>query len=109
LYQKANARKLEAYYVEGTTEPQRLSELAQRFNLSLQIDLEKTRCPKCNTKLRLTSKEKIADKVVSNTYVNYEVFWECLSCEKVYWQGAHWTKIRATLEQAEEKLKERKA
>jgi hypothetical protein len=108
LYQQAIAKNLESYYVEGTTEPQRLSELAHRFNIPLMIDLEKTRCPKCNTKLWSAPKEKIAAKVETNTFLHYDVFWECHNCKAVYWQGAHWKKIRATLEQAKEKLKEKK-
>ena len=109
LYQQAIAKNLEAYYVEGTTEPDRLSELTQRFSLPLFIDLEKSRCPKCNTKLQPAPKEKVADKVEENTLKFYDTFWECPNCGAVYWQGAHWTKIRATLEQAKEKQKEKKA
>ena len=108
LYQQAITKNLEAYYVEGITEPQRLSELAQRFNIPLTIDLEKSRCPKCNTKLQPATKEKIADRIEQNTLKYYDVFWECPNCGAVYWQGAHWTKIRATLGQAKEKQKEKK-
>jgi uncharacterized protein with PIN domain len=109
LYQQAITKHLEAYYVEGIDEPQRLSELAHRFNLPLSIDLEKSRCPKCNTKLQPVSKEKIANRTEQNTLKYYDVFWECPTCTAVYWQGAHWTKIRAILEQAKEIQKEKKA
>jgi uncharacterized protein with PIN domain len=42
LYQQATAKNIPTYYVEGTTEPQRLAELANRFDLPLEIDC---RCP----------------------------------------------------------------
>jgi uncharacterized protein with PIN domain len=71
----------------------------------LVIDLEKSRCPKCNAKLESVPKEEIADKVEKNTLIHYDVFWKCPNCGAVYWQGAHWTEIRATLEKAEENLK----
>ncbi len=107
LYQQAIAKNLEALYVEGLTEPERLSELAKRYNIPLTIDLEKSRCPKCNTKINPVPKEEITDKVEKNTLTYYDEFWLCPNCGAVYWQGAHWTKIRATLEEAEKKLKKK--
>ena len=105
LYQRSITRGLEAFYVEGVTEAERLAELSKRFGLPLEINLEKSRCPNCNTKLKPTPKENIADKVEENTFKHYQEFWLCPKCGQVYWQGAHWTGICATLREAEEKLK----
>jgi len=105
LYQRAVAKGLEAYYVQGASEAERLAELARRFGIALDIDLEKSRCPRCNTKLAHVPKEEIADKVKENTLKHYDVFWSCPNCGHVYWQGAHWKKIHATLAEAEENLK----
>ena len=91
--------------MEGRTEAERLAELAERFGLPLGIDLEESRCPNCNTKLRSVPKEKIAGKVEKNTYLHYDEFWRCPRCGQVYWQGAHWGRIRITLQEAEEDLK----
>lgn len=107
LYQQATAKNLQTYYVEGTTEPQRLAELANRFGLPLEIDLSLSRCPKCNTPIKPVSKEEVAAKVEKNTLNYYNEFWVCPTDGSVYWQGAHWTKIRITLEKAK-KLKEEK-
>jgi len=106
LYQRAFAKGVDAFYVDGRTEPEKLAELAERFNFPLAIDLKRSRCPKCNTKIRSTPKEKLADKVEKNTFIYYDEFWKCPKCGSIYWQGAHWTDIRATLEEAEKKLKE---
>jgi len=105
LYQQAIAKGVETFYVEGNTEPERLAELAKRFNILLTINLELSRCPKCNTTINLVPKEEIKDKVEKNTLLNYNEFWLCPNCGAVYWQGAHWTKIRANLREAEQKLK----
>ena len=107
LYQQAMAKSIGAYYVEGNTEPERLAELAQRFNLTLAIDLENSRCPRCNTKLNAVDKTEVTAKVEKNTLLHYNKFWLCQNCNHVYWQGAHWTKIRATLTKAQEKLKKK--
>jgi uncharacterized protein with PIN domain len=107
LYQRATAKGIDAFYVEGRTEAERLAELAKRFNIPLTIDLKNSRCPRCNTKLRSTPKEKLAGKVEKNTLTYYDDFWKCPKCGHIYWQGAHWGRIRATLEEAEENLKKK--
>jgi uncharacterized protein len=108
LYQQASAKGVEAFYVEGTTEPDRLAEISARFGIAIVIDLEHSRCPKCNTKLAMAPKEEIAEKIEKNTLIHYSEFWRCLNCGAVYWQGAHWIKIRATLEEAKIKAKKKK-
>jgi uncharacterized protein with PIN domain len=107
LYQRAIAKSINAFYVEGETEAERLAGLAKRFKISLVIDLKNSRCPRCNTKLRSTSKEKLVGKVEKNTFTYYDDFWKCPKCGQIYWQGAHWGRIRATLEEAEENLKKK--
>ncbi len=104
LYQRAISKGLDAYYMEGATEAERLAKLARRFGIALEIDLEKSRCPHCNTKLHSAAKEEIVSKVEANTLKFYDVFWSCPSCGSVYWQGAHWKKIHAVLEEAKSKL-----
>jgi uncharacterized protein with PIN domain len=105
LYERATAKGINAFYVEGETEAERLSALAKRFNISLVIDMKNSRCPLCNTKLRSAPKEKLAGKVEKDTFMYYNDFWKCPKCGQVYWQGAHWERIRATLEEAEGNLK----
>ena len=100
LYQRAVARGIDAFYIEGQTEAAKLAELAKRFDVPLEIDLKRSRCPRCNTKIRPTPKEKLAGKVEKNTFIYYDEFWKCPKCGHIYWQGAHWEGIRATLEKA---------
>jgi uncharacterized protein with PIN domain len=108
LYQRATAKNIEAFYVEGKTEAQKLAELAKRFDIPLHIDLKLSRCPKCNTQIKPAPKEKLEGKVKEKTFRYYSHFWECPNCGSVYWQGAHWVKIRATLKEAEEHLEKTK-
>ena len=100
LYQRAIAKGIDAFYVEGRTEAEKLAELAKRFDFPLTIDLKRSRCPRCNTKIRPTPKEKLAGKVEKNTFIYYDEFWKCSKCGHIYWQGAHWEGIRVTLEKA---------
>ncbi len=107
LYQQAIAKGTDAFYVGGVTESERLAELAHRYGVALEIDLAQSRCPKCNGKLAAVPKAEITDKVEKNTLLHYSEFWRCPNCGTVYWQGAHWTKIRETLKAAKEQ-KEKK-
>ena len=107
LFQRCASKGIGAFYVESANEAARLAELAERFKLPLTINLEVSRCPKCNTQLRSAPKETVAGKVEDKTYAYYSEFWQCLGCGQVYWQGAHWEKIRGTLREAEENLRKR--
>jgi len=100
LYHRAVARGIDAFYIRGSTESAKLAELARQFNFSLDIDLKRTRCPKCNTRISPIRKEEIANKIKKKTYTYYNEFWKCPNCNHVYWQGAHWSRIHATLEKA---------
>jgi len=108
LYQRATAKNIDAFYVEGKTEAEKLAELAKRFGIPLQIDLKLSRCPKCNTQIEETPKDELAGKVKEKTFRYYNEFWECPKCGSIYWQGAHWGRIRATLKEAEENLEKTK-
>lgn len=104
LYQRAVARGFDAFYVEGGTEEERLAEVARRYGIRLEIDMSVSRCPKCNTTVRQISKEEVRGRVEESTFGYYDEFWECPKCRQVYWRGAHWTRIRKTLEAAESDL-----
>ena len=101
LYQRAIAKGFDVFYVEGGTEEERLAELARRYGIRLEIDMTVSRCPKCNATVKQIPKEKARGRVEESTFRYCNEFWECPKCHKVYWQGAHWTRIRKTLKGAE--------
>jgi len=105
LHQQATAKGVDAFYLEGKTETEKLAEIAKRFKIKLEMDMTTSRCPKCNAQVKTIPKEKVADRVEKNTFAYYNEFWECSRCGQIYWQGAHWIRIRETLEKAEEILK----
>ena len=104
LYRQATVQGINAFFVERATEAKKLADLAKRFNLKLEFDVTVSRCPKCNTRIKPIPKEKIIGKVHETTASYYDEFWECPSCEQIYWQGAHWDRIQATLREAREYL-----
>ena len=100
LYQRALGKGIDAFYVEGRREAEKLAGLAERFDFALTIDLKRSRCPRCNAKILSTPKEKLTGKVEKNTFIYYEEFWKCPNCGHIYWQGAHWKGICTTLGEA---------
>lgn len=108
LYKQATTKGVDAFYLEGQTGEEKLAELAKRFGIDLDVDMTMSRCPKCNTCVKPIPKEEVEDKEKKNTLVHYDKFWECSKCGQIYWQGAHWTRIRRTLEKARENLEKKK-
>jgi len=104
LYQQAMMQGVDAILVEASTEPEKLADLARRFNFNLEIDVTVSRCPKCNTGIRSVTKDMVIDKVPKTTSTYYNEFWECQGCGQVYWRGAHWKRIEKTLREAREAL-----
>jgi uncharacterized protein with PIN domain len=111
LYQRAVARGTESFYLEGEDAADQLAELGQRYSLILVIEMEKSHCPVCNTKLKATPKDQLSEGLEKNTLTYYEKFWKCPNCGQVYWQGAHWKQINNTLIEAKanlEKIREKR-
>ena len=106
LYKRAIARGLDAFYVDAKTESGRLAQIAERYDVPLEMDMDKSHCPICNTLLQAATKETLAKRLEKNTYTYYDKFWRCPNCGQVYWQGAHWKQIINTLTQAKAKLVE---
>jgi hypothetical protein len=104
LYKRAVAKGIDAFFVRGTFESEQLAEIANRYGLSLTIDMETSHCPVCNTRLVATPKELLLSELKKNTLKYYEKFWRCPNCGQIYWQGAHWKQISSTLNEAQAKL-----
>ncbi len=104
LFQRAIARGVEAFLIEGTEGAENLASLAKRFKFKLDVDLKTSRCPKCNTQIMPINKDTVIDRIPETTSAYYNEFWECPNCKQVYWQGAHWKRIEKTLRKARKAL-----
>ena len=52
------------------------------------------RCSVCNQTLHDLSREAVATRVPPFIHRNQKRFKVCPDCERVYWQGTHWRRIR---------------
>ncbi len=56
-----------------------------------------TRCLACNGNIVETEKAKVVHRLPPKTRQYYKDFFQCLSCEKVYWKGSHYEQMKASL------------
>lgn len=63
--------------------------------LGIKPDREKffTICVICNMPLNKVKKEEIKDKVPPYVYKTQSDFMKCDICDRIYWQGTHWTNV----------------
>lgn len=98
LYRKAVKAGVDAFFVEGKGDAEKLASVSRRF--SLELDPERSRCPQCDANLVAVEREDVEGKVPTRTLEAYDEFWICESCGKIYWKGSHWKNIINTVEEA---------
>ena len=56
-----------------------------------------TLCLHCNAPLREVTKAEVFDRLPPRTRAHYERFCTCDACGRVFWEGAHWRRMRELL------------
>ncbi len=98
LAPRANREGVEAKYLAGANDVERLRDLSR--SLGLELTPESSRCPKCNHELAKVEKREVEGKVPEGTFEAFEEFWLCRGCGSVFWRGSHWPRITSTLMEA---------
>ncbi len=57
-----------------------------------------TRCLLCNTSLEKVSKESVWERIPPKTRRRCNNFARCPSCDRLYWKGTHYQKIKAKVD-----------
>lgn len=99
LLERAHARGYKALNPGESPIQQMLQRIQNELGIYFAVTPKKSRCPHCNGSLTLTTRVEVQDHVPRGSLQHHEEFWQCQnpSCQKVYWQGRHWTKIKDTL------------
>jgi len=100
LFRRALHSGVRALLVKGSTEEERLAQLASELGIRLEVDMTASRCPKCNSPVVEVPKEAVRGLVPEGSWRRYDRFWRCVGCGQVYWQGSHWSNIEAVLKRA---------
>ncbi len=81
------------YFVRETEPLKQLNEILNRFDLTKQIK-PFSLCLNCGTKLTKINKGKIVSMLPDKVKAKKDVFYFCKSCNKVYWEGSHYEKMK---------------
>lgn len=86
-------------YVHTLKSPEQLKEIARRLDLARSAR-PFTLCLYCNVPLRAIDKALVLQRIPPAVRELHEHFSTCDSCQRVYWRGSHWSRMRALLDQA---------
>lgn len=102
LHRKALVRGVDSVLVTARDEPGRIAQLAERFQIPLQVNPDESKCPRCGFALKKIGKQEVEGKVPEKSFHRHEEYWVCSNpeCSKIYWRGSHWRNIEKTLEKA---------
>jgi uncharacterized protein with PIN domain len=76
---------------------EQILEVLRRFDLAAQA-APYTRCLKCNGVLVQAEKSDVLDRLEPLTKLYYQDFRRCPDCNKLYWPGSHFGKLKARIE-----------
>lgn len=79
----------------GLNKQEQLAFVLQRLKLLPR----EPRCMACGGSLVVVPKEQVRDRVPPRSFTWVEQFFQCRRCGQVFWEGTHWQRIAARLEQ----------
>ena len=85
------------YWVRARQPKQQILEVLQRFDLFNALQ-PFSRCLHCNGLIRPVAKQSIVKHLQPRTRQYYQQFWQCPDCQKIYWQGSHYQRMLAFIE-----------
>jgi uncharacterized protein with PIN domain len=86
------------YFVRERQPKQQLLEILNRFDLFNNLK-PFTRCMHCNGITQPVNKQKIEAQLLPKTKKYYDEFFQCKTCNKIYWKGSHYLKMKKMIEE----------
>ncbi len=92
-----NSRVVRGYFIRSQEPDQQLREVVNKFHLKGQFR-PFTRCIACNGEIKPISKEEILGRVPEQVHNDFEQFYACTHCSRVYWEGSHHQRMLAKIQ-----------
>ena len=92
-----NKQVTHGYWIRSQHLDEQLEEVFLRFDLKNQILLF-SRCMECNGILTDVSKENILYRLLPRTRQYYQKFKKCPDCDRIYWDGPHYERMKGYIE-----------
>jgi hypothetical protein len=85
------------YYVRARKPDRQVQEVLERFDLRRSLQPFQ-RCTACNGELTEVPKESVAERLEPKTRHYHDRFWHCGGCDRIYWRGGHYRRMRHWLQ-----------
>jgi uncharacterized protein with PIN domain len=83
-----NSDPLSFFIVQSENYREQLREVVGHFQLDTSSHLF-TRCTICNKEILPVEKDMVKDRIPEKSALNFEKFYQCPQCKRVYWGGTH--------------------
>ncbi|KTD23800.1 Uncharacterized conserved protein [Legionella lansingensis] len=93
-----NKKITHGYWIRNHDPDKQVGEVLRRFDLYQQCK-PFTRCLECNGLLESVNKKEVAKHLLPLTFKYHQHFMRCQGCQRVYWQGMHYQKLRCRVHQ----------
>lgn len=88
-----NSRVTRGYWVRSLDPEKQIIEITGRFDLKNNLN-PFTRCLACNELLTDIEKDEVIHRLLPKTNKYYHVFKKCPGCDRIYWEGSHYEKMK---------------
>jgi len=94
----ANPELSEIFLVRSERYREQLREVVDHFQLDTSSRLF-TRCTICNVEIVSVEKESIKTQLPEKSAMNFDRFYQCPHCNRIYWEGTHTENTRKRLKE----------
>jgi len=91
----ARRRGLQCLLIESHHLEEQLDQILAELPLTGEHPF--SRCPICNTPLQKVEKPELEGRVPPHIFRTHKDFSLCPNCDKIYWPGTHWARMREKL------------
>ena len=91
------------YWVHSTAPDRQLAEVLERYDLVGRMT-PFARCLRCNVPIVVVDAENVADRLLPRTRATFRQFHRCPECDRIYWHGSHYDRLRQLLERVRERV-----
>ncbi|MCD4735810.1 MAG: Mut7-C ubiquitin/RNAse domain-containing protein [Bacteroidales bacterium] len=91
-----NSKVTHGYFLRSDNPLQQIREIIDRFDLKKKAR-PVSRCLECNGEISVVDKDDVVHLLLPKTIKYFTRFYQCESCEKLYWEGSHYKRMKAKL------------
>lgn len=96
LASAAPSRGVTAFLLEGRSDGARAASIARNaLRANIKLFRGPPRCSICNGALKTVGRNEAFGRVPARIAESHRRFYLCASCDKLYWHGSHWKKLRS--------------